>query len=155
MVDSGQIRSDEYQLRAVEPLALLSFHLGDLKKKTRPRGVYMHGGVGSGKTFLMDLFYEQAPTVKKKRVHFQPFLLQIQEMMKEKQTQRKEKLDSGLLKRLLPKIHDDIGGTADSSTERTFSFFGTTIVLSSGRGEYGAVDLENEVRLPPCLLDLI
>ena len=97
---------------------------------------------------MMDLFYDSAPTVKKKRMHFSSFMLEIHERMAEKQKQREEQLNSGFLSRVLPKIHDDIGGTADSSTERSISLFGTKIVLSSGVGEYGAVDMDNEDPLP-------
>lgn len=78
----------------------------------------MHGGVGSGKTFTMDLFYDTAPTVKKRRMHFTSFMLEIHKRMAEKQKEREEAISGGFLKRILPKIHDDIGGTADSSTER-------------------------------------
>ena len=114
----------------------------------KPKGFYLFGGVGCGKTFMMDLFYDSAPTVKKKRMHFSSFMLEIHDRMAKKQKQREEQLNSGFLSRVLPKIHDDIGGTADSSTERSISLFGTKIVLSSGVGEYGAVDMENEDPLP-------
>lgn len=39
------------------------------------KGMYMHGTVGTGKTFLMDLFYNQVPVHKKRRVHFHSFML--------------------------------------------------------------------------------
>ena len=42
-----------------------------------PQGLYLHGGVGSGKTMLMDLFYDASPTTKKKRVHFYSFMLHV------------------------------------------------------------------------------
>ena len=40
-------------------------------------GVYMYGGVGCGKSFLMDLFYNQVPLNEKKRVHFNQFMLGV------------------------------------------------------------------------------
>jgi len=48
------------------------------KDSDRPRGIYLHGDVGCGKTFLMDIFYECAPVLRKKRVHFHSFMLDVQ-----------------------------------------------------------------------------
>ncbi|MBX6319923.1 cell division protein ZapE [Pigmentiphaga sp.] len=39
-----------------------------------PRGVYMWGGVGRGKSFLMDAFYATVPVVRKTRLHFHEFM---------------------------------------------------------------------------------
>jgi cell division protein ZapE len=39
-----------------------------------PQGLYIHGGVGRGKTMLMDLFYDAAPSPKKRRWHFHRFM---------------------------------------------------------------------------------
>ncbi|XP_020103311.1 lactation elevated protein 1 isoform X1 [Ananas comosus] len=42
------------------------------------RGLYLYGGVGTGKTMLMDLFYEQLPSNwRKKRIHFHDFMLNV------------------------------------------------------------------------------
>lgn len=43
----------------------------------QPQGLYMWGGVGCGKTFLMDLFYEAVETERKRHVHFHSFMLEI------------------------------------------------------------------------------
>jgi cell division protein ZapE len=42
-----------------------------------PRGVYMHGGVGRGKSFLMDCFYSSVPIVRKTRLHFHEFMREV------------------------------------------------------------------------------
>jgi peroxisome-assembly ATPase len=42
-----------------------------------PKGVYIWGGVGCGKTFMMDLFFEELPTLKKRRAHFNNFMIDI------------------------------------------------------------------------------
>ena len=46
-----------------------------------PRGLYIHGSVGIGKSFMMDLFYDQPipSTIKSRRVHFHEFVLEIHE----------------------------------------------------------------------------
>jgi len=45
--------------------------------KNAPKGIYLHGGVGRGKSMLMDLFYSVAQLKSKRRVHFQEFMLDI------------------------------------------------------------------------------
>jgi cell division protein ZapE len=42
-----------------------------------PRGVYMHGGVGRGKSFLMDCFFQAVPVVRKTRLHFHEFMREV------------------------------------------------------------------------------
>jgi cell division protein ZapE len=42
-----------------------------------PRGIYMWGGVGRGKSFLMDSFYSVVPIVRKTRVHFHEFMRNV------------------------------------------------------------------------------
>jgi cell division protein ZapE len=48
-----------------------------LVKPPLPKGVYLWGGVGRGKSFLMDAFYLCVPLVRKRRVHFHHFMREI------------------------------------------------------------------------------
>ena len=42
-----------------------------------PQGVYMYGGVGRGKSFLMDCFYQSVPVERKTRLHFHQFMREV------------------------------------------------------------------------------
>ena len=53
-------------------------------KKPEPvRGLYLWGGVGRGKTFLVDLFYDGLPSQQKYRTHFHRFMRRVQERLRE------------------------------------------------------------------------
>lgn len=77
---AGRLVADEAQARAAQKLDDLAEALGRwrpdawLGKQAPPRGVYMWGPVGRGKSMLMDLFFEAAPLKKKRRVHFHEFM---------------------------------------------------------------------------------
>lgn len=78
---------DEQQLRVVDELQALGTRLIARQspswfERFRPkppaaRGVYIWGGVGRGKTWLMDLFFEQIPLDAKGRLHFHRFMQQV------------------------------------------------------------------------------
>lgn len=81
--------ADEAQLRAVERLQQAyeewsafetqqsSFFKRLLQSPAVPRGIYLWGGVGRGKSFLMDSFYSVVPVERKTRVHFHEFMRHI------------------------------------------------------------------------------
>ena len=48
-----------------------------LRRPEIPRGVYMHGGVGRGKSFLMDCFFNAVPLTRKTRLHFHEFMREV------------------------------------------------------------------------------
>jgi cell division protein ZapE len=82
-------RSDPAQLRAVDALercenewVAYKSRRGNavtklLVRPTIPRGVYMHGGVGRGKSFLMDCFFQSVPLKRKTRLHFHEFMREV------------------------------------------------------------------------------
>ena len=81
--------ADPAQLRAVDALercasewtAFKSARSNPLKKLINrpdiPRGVYLYGGVGRGKSFLMDCFYNAVPLNRKTRLHFHEFMREV------------------------------------------------------------------------------
>ncbi len=60
-----------YKSRRSNPLAKL------LSRPPIPRGVYMFGGVGRGKSFLMDCFFDAVPLQRKTRLHFHEFMREV------------------------------------------------------------------------------
>lgn len=82
-------QSDPAQLLAVQALDRCASEWAAYKDKRSnrlkklinhpdiPRGVYMHGGVGRGKSFLMDCFYNAVPIVRKTRLHFHEFMREV------------------------------------------------------------------------------
>ncbi len=87
--------SDPAQQRAVERLQRLYEEWSTYKARRSnalrrlvvhpplPRGVYLWGGVGRGKSFLMDSFFLSLPLVRKRRVHFHHFMRDVHRELQE------------------------------------------------------------------------
>ncbi len=88
-------KADEAQLRAIDALercenewtAYLAKRSNALTKMLVkppiPRGVYMFGGVGRGKSFLMDCFFQSVPLKRKTRLHFHEFMREVHRQLQE------------------------------------------------------------------------
>jgi cell division protein ZapE len=101
---AGLIRPDPAQQRAVARLQLLHEALvhhrpggrrGWLARLgfgepagTAPRGIYLWGPVGRGKSMLMDLFFAAAPVAAKRRVHFHAFMLDVHKRIEQQRRAR-------------------------------------------------------------------
>ncbi|WP_086617202.1 cell division protein ZapE [Erythrobacter tepidarius] len=94
LIASGELRADPDQRAAAERLDRLQRELeapppaagliGKLLGKRPappPRGLYIWGGVGRGKSMLMDLFVETLGIAHKRRVHFHAFMLEVDRRM--------------------------------------------------------------------------
>jgi cell division protein ZapE len=84
-LDRGEIAPDAAQAKAVSALSRLEGELNALseptislpfftRRRAAPRGVYLWGPVGRGKSMLMDLFFDSAPVARKQRAHFHAFM---------------------------------------------------------------------------------
>jgi cell division protein ZapE len=95
LIGTGQLRLDPDQALAAHRLETLAQELEatpargstlwKLLRKTPepPRGLYMWGGVGRGKSMLMDLFFNTVDVRRKRRVHFHEFMLDVHERLRE------------------------------------------------------------------------
>ncbi|RIA97346.1 AFG1-like ATPase-domain-containing protein, partial [Glomus cerebriforme] len=71
-----------------------------------PKGLYLYGDVGSGKTMLMDLFYDTLPTKRKRRVHFHAFMLDVHDRIHRWKQENYETHDT------IPRIATDLANDA-------------------------------------------
>lgn len=100
LIEAGELRPDPHQAAAVVALSRLDEQLARYKgvpssstqvrrwrlfnlinlggrQVDAPKGLYIWGGVGRGKSMLMDLFYEHAPIKSKERIHFHEFMTRV------------------------------------------------------------------------------
>ncbi len=94
----GKLRADPAQELAAEKLQSLRNALSGYRPESGrggwkerlglarrtvdpPQGLYIFGGVGTGKSMLMDLFFAEAPVERKRRVHFHAFMQEVQDRL--------------------------------------------------------------------------
>ncbi len=97
-IRDGALHPDPVQRLAVEKLQSLHHALTDYRpasgiagwrarfglsrrREAAPQGLYLFGGVGRGKSMLMDLFFQTAPVEHRQRVHFHQFMLDAHDFM--------------------------------------------------------------------------
>ena len=100
LLAAGELRPDDEQAAAAARLARLQSELEAVPKSSgaasgflsrllrakaqpSPRGVYLWGGVGRGKSMLMDLFHDTLDIAEKRRAHFHAFMLEVHGVMRE------------------------------------------------------------------------
>ena len=93
-ITAGHLELDPAQERAAERLSQLADGLADWRPGLKAHiygqvgpgrtGIYLWGGVGRGKSMLMDLFFETAPIRKKRRVHFHEFMIEVHQALNER-----------------------------------------------------------------------
>lgn len=141
LLQAGELKPDPAQVNAISRLARLHRELIDYpeisdnnslftiknwrlarllqwlsKSRLPPQGIYLYGGVGRGKSMLMDLFFSGAPLTAKRRVHFHEFMLDIHARLKagrdlstQKQAQR---CGRAAIKDPIPAVARQIAGEA-------------------------------------------
>tara|TARA_R110000796_G_scaffold63957_14_gene148055 strand:- start:585 stop:1712 length:1128 start_codon:yes stop_codon:yes gene_type:complete len=86
-IKRGQLTADPVQATAAAALNDLEHRLANRKtggwfsKAETVTGLYMWGGVGRGKSMLMDLFFESAPVEARRRVHFHEFMAEVHDRL--------------------------------------------------------------------------
>ncbi|XP_008309071.2 AFG1-like ATPase isoform X1 [Cynoglossus semilaevis] len=124
LIRDGTLREDEHQKAVLQRLDQLhkrlrgysntptSFLSKFFSKPKPPKGYYIYGDVGTGKTMVMDMFYSYVETEKKKRVHFHGFMLDVHK--------RIHRLKQSLPKRKagkMAKSYDPIAPVAEEISE--------------------------------------
>ena len=90
-VAAGEFRADRAQLAALRHLNALRRALiggGLFARWRRARGLYLWGGVGTGKTALMDMFHRSLPEGMAKRIHYHRFMQSVHDARGELQDRR-------------------------------------------------------------------
>ncbi|HEV7233183.1 MAG TPA: cell division protein ZapE [Sphingorhabdus sp.] len=155
LVSAGELKPDADQAAAANALAKVQAELEAvpprgstvwrfLRKKPEPaRGLYLWGGVGRGKSMLMDLFFDCVQIKRKRRAHFHEFMLEIHARLKAE----REKEEGDPIPPVVEALADDarllcfdemvVNNTADAAImSRLFTGLiaaGVTVVTTSNR----------------------
>ena len=100
LIAAGELKTDPDQERVARRLDMLAADLSRpestglfdrlLGRKAKgPRGLYVWGGVGRGKSMLMDLFFDCAEVAPKRRVHFHEFMLEVHDRLRRERVKEK------------------------------------------------------------------
>ena len=99
LITSGDYKADPAQLKAIEELDRIWGELTahrvsgwwtNIRGKQRQpvAGLYLWGGVGRGKTWLMDIFFDSLPGKNKQRIHFHRFMARVHKALRDRQSTR-------------------------------------------------------------------
>ncbi|MEL6709092.1 MAG: cell division protein ZapE [Pseudomonadota bacterium] len=157
MIADGQLQPDPAQCAAAVRLQQLQEELeapaskpgffarltGSAQPTPDPRGVYMWGGVGRGKSMLMDLFVETLDVARKRRVHFHAFMLEVDGLVAKARKAQQEDPLKVVAQKLAEQVRclafDEmvVNNTADAAIMgrffTTMMESGTVIVTTSNR----------------------
>ncbi|XP_068194571.1 AFG1 like ATPase a isoform X2 [Antennarius striatus] len=124
LISDGSLREDEHQKAVLLRLEQLhrtlrgysntptSIFSKFFTQPKPPKGYYIYGDVGTGKTMVMDMFYSYVKTEKKKRVHFHGFMLDVHKRIHRlKQSMPKRKVGK------MAKSYDPIAPVAEEISE--------------------------------------
>ena len=155
LVAAGELRPDATQADAARRLAVLQAELEAVpprgsvlwrlikRPEPPPRGIYLWGGVGRGKSMLMDLFYACLDIRRKRRVHFHEFMLEVHDRLRV----ARQREDGDPIAPVVDALHEEtrclafdemvVNNSADAMImSRLFTQLiahGTTVVATSNR----------------------